>query len=305
MRCPRHLLAPLFLLLPVWFFIGIAEGLTAADAGLFARTNLIAWCIVPFDAGKRTPEARAAMLEKLGFKHFAYDYRAEHIPSFDAEVEACQRHGVSLDAWWFPTQLNDEGRLILGVIERHRIHPQLWVMGGGAPVSGPVEQKARVEAEASRIFAIATEAERLGCTVGLYNHGQWFGEPENQIEIIEVLRQRGVRNVGIIYNLHHGHGHLDRFPALLARMKPYLLVLNVNGMVRDGEAQGRKILPIGDGDLEAGLLTIIRDSGWHGRIGILNHTDDDAEARLARNLAGLDRLVKALPDRTTRGVPTP
>ena len=70
--------------------------------GLFETDNLVAWCVVPFDAKKRGPEERAAMLEKLGFKHFAYDYRAEHVPTFDAEVEALKRHGVSLDAWWFP-----------------------------------------------------------------------------------------------------------------------------------------------------------------------------------------------------------
>ena len=51
---------------------------------------------MPFDSKKRTPEERAAMLQKLGFKHFAYDWRAEHIPTFDAEVEALKRHGVSL-----------------------------------------------------------------------------------------------------------------------------------------------------------------------------------------------------------------
>ena len=45
----------------------------SADHQLFARTNLMAWCIVPFDAKKRGPEERAAMMERLGFKHFAYD----------------------------------------------------------------------------------------------------------------------------------------------------------------------------------------------------------------------------------------
>ena len=54
------------------------------------RDNLVAWCIVPFDAKKRGPEERAAMLERLGFKHFAYDWRAEHIPTFDAEIEALE-----------------------------------------------------------------------------------------------------------------------------------------------------------------------------------------------------------------------
>src|SRR5678810_542527 len=90
----------------------------ALNSALFTRSNLVAWCIVPFDAKKRGPEERAAMLEKLGFKHFAYDYRAEHIPTFDAEIAACRKHGISFDAWWFPTTLNDEARLILGVLQR-------------------------------------------------------------------------------------------------------------------------------------------------------------------------------------------
>src|SRR5689334_15576403 len=55
---------------------------------IFARDNLIAWCIVPFDSKKRAPEERAAMLQRLGFTHFAYDWRAEHIPTFDAEIDA-------------------------------------------------------------------------------------------------------------------------------------------------------------------------------------------------------------------------
>ena len=37
-------------------------------AKLFARENLVAWCIVPFDAKKRGPAERVAMLKKLGFK---------------------------------------------------------------------------------------------------------------------------------------------------------------------------------------------------------------------------------------------
>ena len=49
-----------------------SRSMLAAD-DLFRRDNLVAWCIVPFDAQKRGPEERAAMLERLGFRHFAYD----------------------------------------------------------------------------------------------------------------------------------------------------------------------------------------------------------------------------------------
>src|SRR5262245_19442526 len=96
---------------------------------LFDRNNLIAWCIVPFDNKKRGPEERAAMLERLGFRHFAYDWRAEHIPTFDAEVDALKRHGVSLDAFWVaPGELNNESRIILDVLKRHGVKAQLWAL---------------------------------------------------------------------------------------------------------------------------------------------------------------------------------
>ncbi|HXG46779.1 MAG TPA: PQQ-binding-like beta-propeller repeat protein [Methylomirabilota bacterium] len=276
-----------------------------AEYQLFARTNLMAWCIVPFDAKKRGPEERAAMLAKLGLRHLAYDYRAEHIPTFDAEIAACRKHGVSLDAWWFPTVLNDEARLILDVLKRNGVTAQLWVTGGGRPTKTPEEQRARVEAEARRIRPIAEAAAPLGCTVALYNHGAWFGEPENQIEIIERLRRDGVTNVGIVYNLHHGHDHLDRFPELLRKMKPYLLVLNLNGMTRGGDKGGKKILPLGQGELDLELLNAIRASGWQGPLGILNHTDEDAEDRLLDNLEGLEWLLHQQPGHPVGHKPTP
>ena len=277
----------------------------SAEYQLFARTNLMAWCIVPFDARKRGPEERAAMMEQLGFKHFAYDYRAEHVPTFDAEIAACRKHGVSLDAWWFPTVMNDEARLILDVLRRNHVKAQLWVTGGGNPTKTPEEQRARVEAEAKRIRAISGAAASNGCTVALYNHGAWFGEPENQIEIIELLRKQGVMNVGIVYNQHHGHDHLDRFAVLLQQMKPHLLGLNVNGMTRNGEKVGKKIMPLGQGDLDLGLLKVIRDSGWRGPIGILNHTDEDADARLRDNLDGLDWLLPQLDGKPAGPKPKP
>lgn len=277
----------------------------AAEYQLFARTNLVAWCIVPFDAKKRGPQERAAMLEQLGFKKFAYDYRPEHVLTWDVEIEALKKHGVQLTAWWFPTTLNAEALDILALLERHQVRAQLWVMGGGGPVKNEEEQKARVAAEAQRLQPIAGAAAKIGCTVALYNHGSWFGEPENQIAIIEHLRGAGVNNVGIVYNLHHGHAHLARFPALLQKMKPHLVALNLNGMVANGERNGKKILPLGQGDLDLSLLRTIRDSGWRGPLGILNHTDEDAEARLRDNLAGLDWLAPQLRSQTPGPRPVP
>jgi sugar phosphate isomerase/epimerase len=153
------------------------------------------------------------------------------------------------------------------------------------------DQAAKVEAAARAIRPVAEAADKLGCKLALYNHGGWSGEPENQIAVIEALR---LKNVGIVYNLHHGHDHLDRFAELLKKMRPYLLALNLNGMVKDGERTGKKILPLGAGDQDLALLKTIRASGFTGPIGILGHTQDDAAERLADNLDGLAWLKSRL-----------
>jgi hypothetical protein len=268
-----------------------------ADKDIFARDNLVAWCIVPFDAKKRGPEDRAAMLEKLGFKHFAYDWRAEHVPSFAAEIEAAQRHGIEFTAFW------DTHEEAFRLFEKFGLKPQIWLSIGD--VDAP-SQEERVKLAAERLLPVVERTRKLGCALGLYNHGGWGGEPENMIAVARFLReQHGAAHVGIVYNLHHGHDHLDRFPAALAAMMPYLLCLNLNGMSRDGDKHGDKILPLGQGELDLPLLKTIRDSGYRGLIGVLNHTDEDAEARLQDNLDGLDWLVAQLNGQPAAPKPTP
>src|SRR5262249_27191377 len=118
-------------------------------------------------------------------------------------------------------------------------------------------------------------------------------------------RHGSITNVGIVYNLHHGHDHLDRFAELMRKMRPYLLALNLNGMVRDGDKTGKLILPLGQGDLDLRLLEIIRDSGWHGPVGLLNHADEDAELRLQDNLEGLEWLERQLNGQPAGPKPVP
>jgi sugar phosphate isomerase/epimerase len=263
----------------------------AEEYSLFARSNLVAWCIVPFDARKRGPEERAQMLDRLGLHRFAYDWRAEHIPAFETEIETCRKHHIEITAWWFPTTLDRDAQTILTLLKRKNLQTQLWVMGGGEPTKSPAEQAERVEAEVARLRPIAEAAAAIGCTVGLYNHGGWFGEPENQLAIIKTLN---APNVGIVYNFHHGHDHIERFAELFPKIKPHLYCVNINGMVKDGEQLGKKILPVGEGDHELAMLKLVQQSGWRGPIGILNHLPEaDAEVTLRKNLEGLDRFVQA------------
>jgi hypothetical protein len=278
--------------------------------GNLSRTNLVAWCIVPFDSKKRGPEERAAMLANLGIQRLAYDWRAEHIPTFDAEVDAMRTRNIEISAWWFPAGLNAEARAILACIERKKIHPQLWITMGTEPEPDAARLQQKIDGAVSTLAPVCAEARRLGCTVALYNHLGWFGEPANQVEIIRRLRAAGHTNVGVVYNFHHAHDHIGDFAAQLEILKPHLLTLNLNGMTWEGDRKGSKIIPLGTGDEELELLRIVHASGWKGPIGIIGHTDEDAELKLRKELVGLEALaplatVPPLPPRVRTASPRP
>ena len=101
----------------------LTTNVIAAD--LFDKANLAAWCIVPFDAKKRTPEQRAEMLAKMGILKGAYDWRQEHVPEFEREILAYQKHGIEMFAFW---GVHDEALRLFG---KYQLHPQLWVMMKG------------------------------------------------------------------------------------------------------------------------------------------------------------------------------
>ncbi|MFU8861916.1 MAG: hypothetical protein ACNA8K_16010 [Cyclonatronaceae bacterium] len=162
---------------------------------LYAKQNLVAWCIVPFDSENRNPAARAELLNELGFTRMA-----------------------------------------------------------------------------------------------LYNHGDWFGEPENQIRIIEAT---GADDIGLVYNFHHGHHQIENFPVMVEMMLPWLWTVNLNGMRQEGP----KIMDIGKGDHEAGMMRILRESGFKGTIGIIGHTEgEDVRKPLMRNLDGLKQILEEMGD---------
>lgn len=268
----------------------LAPVTTRADQGLFDRENLAAWCVVPFDAKKRGPEERAEMLQRLGFKSFAYDWRAKDIPTFDAEIEATKRHGINLVAWWFPTDAADPtAKTILEAIKRNGIHPQLWVMGSGSPVKTLAEQERRIADEAERISKIIQLAAPYGCQVELYNHDGWFGQPDNEVAVIEQLERRGINGTGMVYNFSHGHADVADFPAIWGRVSPHVVAVNVTGMVMSG----RLIAP-SQGDKELEMMRTIQKSGWRGPVGIIAEQGGDAEVTLDNDLRGMEWLKKEL-----------
>ena len=285
--------------------LGIAAAVVAAGSLLlsaparkpatpFAKNNLVAWCIVPFDAKHRGPAERAEMLKRLGITKIAYDWRDKDIPSFDEELDQLTKNGIRMHAFWLVSSLdpaNDKNvATVLGFLGRRKVRAELWTMLSLPKDFAALSQDEKVNRTAAAVKQLAAQTGKIGCSVGLYNHGGWFGEPENQIAII---RRAGARNVGIVYNFHHGHEQIDRFPQLFKAMQPYLMAVNLNGMRREGPM----ILTIGQGDRELEMIRLVRASGYRGPVGILNHREDtDAEQGLKGNMEGLRELLGKLGD---------
>ena len=247
------------------------------------RKNLVPWCIVPFDAKKRTPEERAKMLVRLGFKRSAYDWRAQHVQEFEKEILQCKKHGIEFFAFWNVHEKAFE------LFQKYKIHPQIWKTLR-YPKSGTQEEKIRSAKDA--MTPLAKRTAEIGCKLGLYNHGGWGGDPENLVTVCKALRAEGHDHVGIVYNWHHGHGRIEEWKQDLDLMLPYLHCLNLNGMNTGAQP---KILELGLGEHEQTMLKIVLESGYNGPVGILDHQNElDTEESLQANLAGLDYLLKKI-----------
>ena len=252
-----------------------------------AMDDLVAWCIVPFDNQNRTPDERIDMLEELGFTRYAYDWRTEHLDETARELRLAEERGIDVTAVWAwidegdqPGQLRQDNERLLAAVAEAGVSTQVW-LGFNARFFEGLSNEDKVARGAEMVAYLSDRAAETGSRVALYNHGDWFGEPENQIRIIEALAGR---EVGIIYNFHHGHEQIDRFDDLVEAMMPYLWVVNLNGM----RPEGPKILPFGTGTHERDMLQRVLDAGFTGPFGVLGHVDDaDVEVILEGNLKGL------------------
>lgn len=264
------------------------------SAAIFAQElnmdNCFAWCIVPFDNQNRTPEQRIEMVKRLGFQSYAYDWRTEHLPEMAKEIILARKNGIEMNAVWMWLDHNDavgnlseNNRKVLQALKETGLKTQLWV---SFPENyfDDLNEPGRLKKAVEMVGYVSKQALELGCKAGLYNHGGWFGRPENLVKICNALPGH---EVGIIFNFHHAHDMIDEFPNLVKMMMPYLWAVNLNGMNRGGP----KILPIGSGEEEAKMLAALKAAGYTGPFGILGHVDDaDVEVILKGNLEGLKKL---------------
>lgn len=260
---------------------------------LFSRENLVAWCIVPFDAEGRGPMERAQMLQELGITMLAYDWREKDIPSFDEEWKALRDHGIKLQAFWMVSGrdpiADNNVQVVFDFLRRNGVKTQLWLFVREEEGFDSLSQDEKVRVMAAPVAYIADQAEALGCTVGLYNHRRWFGEPENQLAIIDYLDRS---NVGIVYNFHHAVEHHARFAEFFPKIQPYLMAVNVAGIRADDH---QRFYDVGDGDVEQEMIRTVLESGYEGPIGIINHDEHrDAREGLLSAIRGLDRVLNRL-----------
>lgn len=260
---------------------------------IFSTDNLVAWCIVPFDAKERGPVERAQMLKELGITRLAYDWREEHIPTFDEEWKALNEHNIKLQAFWMVAgqdPANDNNvQAVFDFLERNKVSTELWLLIWEWPGFDSLSQDEKVRMMAASIEYIADRAAALDCTVGLYNHRKWFGEPENQLAILKYLDRP---NIGIVYNFHHAVEHHERFPEFFPRIKPHLMAVNVAGI---RAADRKNFYGVGEGDTETEMLRMVLESEYDGPIGIINHDENrDAREGLVKEMTNLQRLASEL-----------
>ena len=232
------------------------------------------------------------MLKRLGFTQYAWDWRQIHLKDLPEEIRLSREAGVRLRAIWLWIEggsdrvghLGEGNRLVLDTVDQAQLPVEFWV-GFHPSFFAGLDEPARIRRGAEMMVYLRDQAAKSGSTVAFYNHGDWIGEPDNEIRIIKAM---GDPVIGLVFNFHHAHSMLNDFPNLLTRMRPYLKAVNLDGM----RPEGPKILPIGQGTREQEMIRLLEQSGYRGPIGILGHVEDaDIEGVLRKNLEGLRALT--------------
>ena len=257
----------------------------------FELDNLIPWSIVAFDVKERTPLERVEMVKKLGFSQYAFGGREQHIATLEEEISIAKKEHIKISAVWLyinhskdaPGELKPMSEQVFQALENTDLETQIWV-GFSPDYYKGLSNEQSLETTKEMISFLCERAKKVNCKIALYNHGGWPGEPENQLQIIKALPQY---EIGMIYNFHHGHEQLERYPQIIEEISPYLWCVSLNGMKKEGP----KIISIGKGNLEKEMIQLLLDKGYQGPWGILGHVKGgDPEVILKENLKGLQTL---------------
>lgn len=257
----------------------------------FEKDNIIPWSIVGFDVKERSPLERLEMLERLGYKQYAYGYRPKHIPTMKQEWQFATEKGIAIKAVWLYVNLfkdkvgalRPDAEIVFENLEKTGLKTQIWV-GFYPDYYDNLTDEEAFKQTVAMVLYLSEKAKKLNCKIALYNHGGWFGKPQNQLRIINALPNE---NLGIVFNFHHAHDSLNDYVENIKKILPYLWSVSLNGM----KAEGPKIIAIGKGNLEKEMIQVLLDKGYKGPWAILGHVKGgDPEIILDENLKGLQNL---------------
>lgn len=256
----------------------------------FSIEKVTPWCIVNFDSLERSPTNRIAMLKEMGFTSYGYNWRDRHLNDMKQEFKLAKENNIEIKSifLWLNAKRDSIGKLspsnerMLAILKDVEYKLTLW-LSFSDNFFKELNQEESKPLAIEFIKFIKTKVDEIGCKVALYNHHGWFGNPHNQIEIIEALAQDSLK---MVYNFHHTHQYLDEFPQIAKKITPYLSYVNINGMKKDGP----QILTIGDGDYKHEMIKILLQEGYDGPWGILGHIETEDEKVLERNIKGLNTL---------------
>ena len=259
----------------------------------FKIAEVSPWCIIGFDSLDRTPQQRIDMLKEMGFTKYGFNKGKGDLTTMKDEFQLAKENNIEITSifLWLNAKRDSIGKLspanqeLLGNLKDIGYKPTIWVSFSDNFFK-KLNQEESIELSIKMIEYVKTKADELGCKLAIYNHHGWFGNPHNQVEILKKINRD---DITMVYNFHHAQEHVDEFPAIVKKIKPYLSYVNLNGVKKEGP----QILPIGKGDHEIEMIKQLMDEGYHGPWGILGHIKtDDVEKVLERNIDGLDLLNK-------------
>ena len=231
------------------------------------------------------------MLKELGFSKYGYESRMGYPMDLKEEINLARKNDLEITSvfLWLNAKRDSLGKLsptnekIFEILKDSEIKPTIW-LSFSHNFFEELDQQQSMTLAIEFVKFINLRANDIGCKVALYNHHGWFGNPYNQVEIIESLPHDSLT---MVYNFHHAHEYLDEFPEIVKRIKPYLSHVNINGMKKDGP----QILTVGEGDYELDMMKFLWEEGFDGPWGILGHIEsDDVQKVLERNIKGFNNL---------------
>jgi len=263
------------------------------------------------------------MLRAMGVTKIIWDWRDEHIDTFDAELDALRQNQIELSGIWTPSPMpafeepeypsrfgvvSTRIKTLISEAARRGYTPDLWTQIAFASTgmtSTPSEHvhRAEVMRAADHLTGLVRLARGHGMCVVLTNHGGWAGEPRTLVDIVTELARRGLGNVGIGFRLQHAHHLIADLDHHIATMSEHLVAVMLSGADAGAELTGRVILPFGAGSRDRWITHALLESGWQGQLVVHAVGNDDSEARLLDSLEGwewaVDRFLRRPRQRPT------